>query len=39
MSRYWPDDATLDRRLARALIVAEYGPAGVTALDYLAATR
>jgi hypothetical protein len=35
MSRHWPDDETLDRRLARALIVAEYGPADVTAIDYL----
>jgi len=35
MSRYWPDSEELDKRLARACIVAEYGPEGVGVLDYL----
>jgi len=35
MSRHWPDDETLDRRLARACIVAEYGPDDVGIIEYL----
>lgn len=35
MSNHWPDD--LDRRIARALIVQEYGPEDVDAFDYLRA--
>jgi hypothetical protein len=35
MSRHWPDSEELDRRLARACIVSEYGPDGVTAIEYL----
>jgi len=35
MSRHWPDSDVLARRHARALIVAEYGPEDVTAIEYL----
>lgn len=36
MSRWSTDADDLDQRIARALIVQEYGPDGVTALDHLA---
>lgn len=36
----WTDDAeTMDRRIARGLIVQQYGPDDVDALDYIAATK
>lgn len=39
MSRYGPSDADRKRRLARALVVAAYGPDDVSATDYLAHRR
>lgn len=36
MSRNWDDSETMQRRIARALIVQEYGPDDVDALDYIA---
>lgn len=35
MSRYWDDADELERRIARALIVQEYGADDVDAFDYL----
>jgi len=37
MSRYRSDADDQRRRIARALIVGEYGPDGVSAVDYLGA--
>jgi len=36
MSRYGPDPDERETRIARALLVQEFGPDGVDALDYLA---
>jgi len=36
MSRYGPDPDERERRIARALLVQEFGPDDVDALDYLA---
>lgn len=36
MSDHWDDDATIQRRIARGLIVQEYGPDGLDALDWIA---
>jgi hypothetical protein len=33
--RYWDDSATMDRRIARGLVVQEFGPEDVDALDYI----
>lgn len=33
--RYWDDTETIQRRLARALIVQEFGRDGVDALEYI----
>lgn len=38
MSKWSPDVEASEKRIARALIVAEFGPEGVDALDYLAKT-
>lgn len=35
MSRYWDDAETINRRIYRGLIVQEFGPDGVDALDYI----
>jgi hypothetical protein len=35
IGRYWDDSETMARRIARGLIVQEYGPDGVDALDYI----
>jgi len=37
MSRYRADSDEQSRRIARALIVQEYGPDDVDALEYIAA--
>jgi hypothetical protein len=37
--RYWDDSETMDRRIARALIVQEFGPEDVDALEYIAAAK
>lgn len=39
MSRYWDDPDVIDRRIARGLIVQEYGPEGIDALDYIGAAK
>lgn len=39
MSKWWDDPEDIERRIARALVVAEYGPDDVDALDYLAAAK
>jgi hypothetical protein len=36
MGRYTDDAETMDRRIARGLIVQEYGPEDVDALDWIA---
>jgi len=36
MSKWWDDTATMDKRLARALIVQEFGDDDVDALEYIA---
>lgn len=35
MSKWTTDPETLDRRIARALVVAEFGPEGVGVVEYL----
>jgi hypothetical protein len=37
MSRHWDDAETIQRRIDRALIVAEFADADVTAIEYLRA--
>jgi hypothetical protein len=37
VSRYWDDAEAIQRRIDRALIVAEYADADVTAIEYLRA--
>ena len=39
MSRYWDDPETRERRIARALIVQEYGPDDVDAFEYIRAAK
>lgn len=39
MSRYWDDSETMERRIARALIVQEFGPDDVDAFDYIRAAK
>jgi len=33
--RYWDDRATMERRIYRGLVVQEFGPDGIDALDYI----
>lgn len=35
MSKWWPEPEELERDIARALVVGEFGPEDVSALDYL----
>jgi len=37
--RYWDDAETMERRIWRGLVVQEFGPDGVDALDYIAAAK
>jgi hypothetical protein len=39
MSRYWDDSETMSRRIARALVVQEFGDGETDALDYIAASK
>jgi hypothetical protein len=39
MTGYWDDRATIERRIWRGLLVQEFGPEDVDALDYIAAAK
>jgi hypothetical protein len=39
MSRYWDDSETIEHRIYRGLVVQEFGPEDVDALDYIAAAK
>jgi hypothetical protein len=39
MSRYWDDPEEIDARIARGLIVQEYGAEDVGIFDYIAAAK
>jgi len=39
MSRHWDDSDDIERRIFRGLVVQEFGPEDVDALDYIAAAK
>lgn len=39
MPDYWDDPEVIRRRIYRGLVVQEYGPEDVDALDYIAAAK